>query len=190
MPAFSFVMDTAVWQMETNCTVQAPEWQRAGECQARRWKTMRREPQVFVGDSDLTDPSIKYLLKSGRKGISTGCSEIGRIDYGSFVPSWWHGVVVVVVVGGWSGSPETLRSAFSKLTTNRMSDKFPRTDAPRVRSREKNKQEAQQLLQDAWRRGTQFTGRATFFLSLSKIASGWKRCAVCQQCDDLVRLSF
>lgn len=140
VPAFSFVMDTAVWQMETNCTVQAPEWQRAGECQARRWKTMRREPQVFVGDSDLTDPSIKYLLKRGRKGISTGCSEIGRIDYGSFVPSWWHGVVGVGGVGwGEGGWLERFPrdSAFSKLTTNRMYDKFPRTDAPHVRSREK-----------------------------------------------------
>ncbi len=29
---------------------------------------MKREPQVFVGDSDLTDPGIKYLLKRRRKG--------------------------------------------------------------------------------------------------------------------------
>ena len=57
---------------------------------------------LFVGNSDLPDPNIKYLLERERErerkreeggrgkkwssGFSTGCGEIRRIDYGSFVP--------------------------------------------------------------------------------------------------------
>lgn len=43
-------------------------------------------------------------------------------DMGWWGWGWWDGR------GDWNGSPETLHSDFSKLTTNGMSDKFPRTD--------------------------------------------------------------
>lgn len=184
--------------METNCTVQAPEWQRVGECQARRWKTMKQEPRVFVGDSDLTDPSIKYLLKRGRKGISTGCSEIRRIDYGGFVPSWWHGVAGG---GGWDGRrrggtgtvPQRLctQTFLNWLQTGCLTSSQGLTGLwaePR-----KNKHEAQHFLsRRTWRRPLQFVRRAIFFLLLSKIASRfkWGGDAARLQCNNLVRPSF
>lgn len=117
MPAFSFVIDTAVWQMETNCTVKASEWQGAGECQTWRWKTMKREPQVFVGDSDPTDPGIKYLLKrrrKGRTGFRQAAVKLGELTMAALFLAgdmgWGGG-------GGWGGSsdsPENLCSGFLK----------------------------------------------------------------------------
>lgn len=44
--------------------------------------------------------------------------------------------------GGWNGSPETLHSDFSKLTTNGLSDKFPRTDTTLSRAKEKQTRSA------------------------------------------------
>lgn len=44
--------------------------------------------------------------------------------------------------GDWNGSPETLHSDFSKLTTNGMSDKFPRTDTALSGAEEKQTRSA------------------------------------------------
>lgn len=106
----------------------------------RRWK---KKSQVFLFFlSDLTDPHIKYLLKSGR-GRKTrfrqAASEIKASNIGSFVRSWWHGA------RGGSGerdSPgEQCVFSSSKAPAKRLSDKFPRPNTATPWAVQKNKQQ-------------------------------------------------
>lgn len=86
---------------------------------------MKREPQVFVGDSDLTDPGIKYLLKrrrKGRTGFRQAAVKLGELTMAALFLAADMGVEGrgggVYVGGVWGAIPLRLRSAFSKVTTN------------------------------------------------------------------------
>lgn len=140
VPAFSFVIDTAVWQMETNCTVKASEWQGAGECQTWCWKTMKREPQVFVGDSDLTDPNIKYLLKRRRKGERDFRQAAVKLGELTMAALFLAGDMGWGEMGRLERFPRESLLRLSKVTTNWISDKFPRPDTTLCRAK-KNKQQ-------------------------------------------------
>lgn len=78
---------------------------------------------VVVGDSDLTDPDIKCLLKRTREG-STGFRQaavkLGELTMAALFLAgdmgWEMGRMVVVEGGDLCNPPETL--SLSKVTTN------------------------------------------------------------------------
>lgn len=117
VPAFSFVTDTAVWQMETNCAVQACWMAGSWGVSNSALKDDEARASAFCGRLRPDWSGHKVLVEETEKrrtGFRQAAVKLGELTMAALFLAgdmgWWGGVRW----GDLSDSPETTRSAFLK----------------------------------------------------------------------------